>query len=124
MLSTFSHSVSDPTGRDRLRCVATTDDPRSAEWSRDGIRVVSAPGSSAIVFDMAGGREVLRLVAHDLSIKSASFTPDERRIVTANSDGTLRMWDAGVEDLLHTLSGYSDRALSCSFWPVGSGLSR
>lgn len=76
----------------------------AAAFSPDGRWVVTAgggvgmPGKSpatgeARVWDAASGRPITPLLRHDRSIASVAFAPDGRRLVTASSDGTARVWD-------------------------------
>jgi WD40 repeat protein len=52
-------------------------------------------------------RERTRLEGHYGSIKSASFSPDGQRIVTASKDGTARLWDLSGKTLA-VLKGHQD----------------
>jgi WD40 repeat protein len=51
------------------------------------------------------GAERLRLVAHQNSVRSASFSPYGARIVTASSDRTARLWDATTGQEIIALRG-------------------
>ncbi len=44
---------------------------------------------------------------HTGSVRSAAFSPDGERIVTASYDNTAKVWDAATGDELLTLSGHS-----------------
>ena len=65
------------------------------------------------------GAERLRLVGHNSAVRSASFSPDGSRIVTASSDQTVRVWDAASGGELRVLRGHDGRVMSASFSPDG-----
>ncbi|MGE3312786.1 MAG: protein kinase family protein [Limisphaerales bacterium] len=63
-------------------------------FSPDSDRLVTATAdNAAVVWDVARGREILRL-PHSSGVYSAVFSPDGGRILTASMDGTARLWDA------------------------------
>ncbi|KAI9334205.1 WD40-repeat-containing domain protein, partial [Zopfochytrium polystomum] len=72
--------------------------------SRDGRRVLSASDDcTARIWSAASGRELLRLApgaeaaaagAAVPAIRSAAFSRDDGRLVTAGDDGVVRVWDA------------------------------
>ncbi|MBE7381919.1 MAG: TIR domain-containing protein [Leptolyngbya sp. SIO1E4] len=59
------------------------------------------------------------LLAHELAIAHASFSPDGRQVMTASEDGTLRLWDVETGDST-PLVGHADRVLQASFSPDGT----
>ncbi|MCB8925159.1 MAG: hypothetical protein H6652_05985 [Ardenticatenaceae bacterium] len=58
------------------------------------------------------------LRGHKDAVWSATFSPDGERIVTASSDGTVRMWDL-VGNELAVLSGHGGWVRSATFSPNG-----
>lgn len=54
-------------------------------------------------------------VGHTGSVASASFSPDGKRVVTASSDSTARIWDANTGKELKRLDGDSNGIWSMSF---------
>ena len=51
-------------------------------------------------------------------VRSAAFSPDGSRIVTASADNTARIWDAATAKEIAVLRGY--RVNSAAFSPDGS----
>ena len=63
-----------------------------------------------------------RQTARDASttaVRTAKFSPDGRRIVTASADQTARIWDADTAKPLRVLSGHDDFVWSAAFSPDG-----
>ena len=49
------------------------------------------------------------VLAHDDAVWSAAFSPDGKRIVTASSDKTARIWDAATgKPIGEPLKGHKD----------------
>jgi WD40 repeat protein len=79
---------------------------RSAVFSPDGVRVLTASGNTARLWDAASGRPLAEPLCHDETVVSAVFSPDGSRVLTASWDKTARLWDAAsgrpsVEPLRH-----------------------
>jgi WD40 repeat protein len=62
-------------------------------------------------------QEVRQLHGHTDWIRSAAFSPDGQRIVTASYDRTARIWDVATGQELIKLSGHIDRVWSAAFSP-------
>ena len=59
-------------------------------------------------------------MGHDDFVSSAAFSPDGKRIVTASSDTTARLWDADTGREIGALYAYrSARVNSAAFSPDG-----
>lgn len=65
--------------------------------------------------------EQTQLKGNEGSVNSANFSPDCKRIVTAGTDGTARVWDfSGVETRhVASLRGHSGSVRSANFSPDG-----
>ncbi|WP_017718343.1 nSTAND1 domain-containing NTPase, partial [Kamptonema formosum] len=63
-------------------------------------------------------RERNQLKGHQGDVTSASFSPDGKRILTASSDNTARVWDS-TGKLLSELKGHQGPVISASFSPDG-----
>jgi hypothetical protein len=68
-------------------------------FSPDGTVVATVSGDRVQVWD-AAGRSKASLPARGAPFVSVSFSPDGRRLLTASSDGLLRLWRFRAEDLL------------------------
>ena len=53
-------------------------------------------------------------------VRSASFSGDGRRVVTASGANTARVWDAETGKLMLTLPGHTGPVLSAAFSPDGA----
>lgn len=95
----------------------------SAEFSRDGSRLVLAAARDAWVYDLGPeGRPIVlaNLQGHSAPLLHAAFSFDGRRLVTASSDNTAKLWDAARDyELLATLQGHGAAINHAEFSPDG-----
>jgi eukaryotic-like serine/threonine-protein kinase len=67
----------------------------SAEFSSDGLRIVTASGdTTARVWDARTGLPLTPSLKHRGEVYSALFSPDGRQVLTASFDTTAQIWDA------------------------------
>jgi WD40 repeat protein/serine/threonine protein kinase len=71
------------------------------------------------VWDAQTGQEILTLKGEKRRITSVAFSPDGKRLVSADGGGTVRMWDAQTGQELRTLKGGGVRVV---FSPDGKRL--
>jgi WD40 repeat protein len=95
-----------------------------AAFSPDGRRIVSggtgygdrngqwvAIPPAVVVWDVATGKEIRRMVGHRQGISSVAFSPDGQRIVSGSRDKSMRIWNAQTGAAIRNLptpDGYYD----------------
>lgn len=93
-----------------------TDRVSSAEFSRDGQRVVTASfDHTARVWSALNGRLLMTLQGHTDTVQSAWFSYDGKSILTASTDRTARLWSAADGRLLATFRGHADTVWTAFF---------
>jgi WD40 repeat protein len=92
------------------------------EFSPDGMRaVVACYGGRARMYDLSGARSNSVVFGQANWVTSASFSADNRWIVTASEDGSANIWDAATLKLLRVLKD-SGQLESARFSPDGREL--
>ncbi len=64
--------------------------------------------------------ELVAQLGHSTAVKSAAYSPDGTRVVTASWDGTARIWDAATGKEIRRLEGHSEMVRSAAFSPDGT----
>jgi WD40 repeat protein/TPR repeat protein len=68
----------------------------------------------------ASDAQLAILSGHSDFLRSAAYSPDGMRVVTASLDKTARIWDARSGKQLAVLSGHGDRVNSAAYSPDGT----
>ncbi len=80
-------------------------------WSAPEIEVLEAKLAGAA----QASRSQLRLDVHGGEVRSATFSPDGARLLTASEDGVARIWDPGNGALIAELKGHEKGIISAQF---------
>ncbi len=119
------------TGREILTLHGHGGEVTSIAFSPDGRRLASvgsdldlAKGDDAALirlWDTTAGKEVLACRGHAMQVWSVAFSPDGRRLASANGE-TVTLWDAATGQKVLTLRGHSGAVKSVAFSPDGQRL--
>lgn len=78
-----------------------------AAFSLDGKNILSTSRVGAAVWNAQAGNSLAILNAHVGGVNAAAFSPEGKRVVTASTDNTARVWDAESGLLLVSLAGHT-----------------
>ncbi len=100
-------------------------EPRSLSYRRDGRRLAVLCGAGELlVFDPAGGSEVLRWRAHDaepahhwVNNGKVCFSPDGRSLLTWGMGNDLRVWEAETGQPRYPSISHRDKCHDLQFSP-------
>ncbi len=73
----------------------------------------------SVIIGILRSKPSIVLKGHSSYVRSASFSPDGKRIVTASLDDTAMLWNAETGEVTDTLKGHSNSVYSASFSPDG-----
>lgn len=80
-----------------LRLVVTTghsDNVMSVAVSADGkLALTGSVDRTAILWELASGKQLQRFVGHQERVASVGFSPDSRYVITGSFDGSARLWE-------------------------------
>lgn len=112
MYRMYGHSV-----LRRARQILANDDEAGEVLQEIFVGLVARPGQ----FD---GRStpstfLYAVTTHAYWVSSCAVTPDGRRVVSASSDQTLKVWDPESGRALATLEGHVGRVSVCAVTPDG-----
>lgn len=98
--------------------------PEAMVFGPDGSNVVTATSSAIERIDVRAGVPVQTIKVHDWvtqwsCIMDCDVSPDDARFVTADGDGTLKVWDAHDRIEVFRLEGHGEPVTACAFSPDG-----
>ena len=71
------------------------------------------------VWDSRTGALLHTLQGHSESVRSVSYSPDGKYILSGSGDKTIKVWDSRRGALLHAIKGHSERVWSVCYSPDG-----
>jgi WD40 repeat protein len=92
----------------------------SVALSHDGSKLIAGSGQHAIssgdsgrersikVWNAGNGKRLSGWVAHESSVLVVTFSPDDRWIISASHDGTIKYWDAETGKVVATIMVSND----------------
>lgn len=97
---------------------------RSVAFSDDGTMLVAGlVHRGIVVVDLRDGRVMGELGGHAEAVAGLVFQDDDRRLISASWDGTIRTWLTGEITTpagTHRLEGHQDHVIGIAFSPDGS----
>jgi WD40 repeat protein len=93
---------------------------RSAVFSPDNTRILTASGDIARLWDVIIGQPLAISMQHEPDISFAVFSPDSSRILTTSFDGNIQLWDATSGERLSTSVRHESAVVAAAFGPHGS----
>lgn len=86
--------------------VSTNGVPKNAYLTRDNKQLLVAEFEKAYLFDLVRNTETIEFKANTVGVNYASFSLDNKLMVLACSDGTIRLSDGNTGKLLSTITGH------------------
>jgi WD40 repeat protein len=79
-----------------VRSLSSANPLARARFSPDGRRVITIEDRTVRVWDTTSGKPVGEPLEHGGAVRSAAFSADGKRVVTASADGTARVWETAT----------------------------
>ncbi len=96
-------------------------DSAGASPGRGGRSLNTDPAAAHIV-DLATGKQRGEALQHNGMVNQVAFDRDGRRLLTASSDGTARLWDAATGRPLGPTMTHAGEVLAANFTPDGAAI--
>ncbi len=95
---------------------------RALAFSHGGDRIAAGQiDRGIVVWSVADGQRIREIRGHNEGVSGVWFTPDDRKLMSASWDRTIRLWDLeGVATgLAARLEGHEDQVIAAAFSPDG-----
>lgn len=85
------------------------------EWVEKDKFVIPGPQGSIVVYQMGENKPIGRLLGHQSSISALEFNKQNRLLLSASDDYTLRIWRGGSSNSSNCFYGHSQSIVSASW---------
>lgn len=97
--------------------------PPAAAFAPDGQTLATSREDWTVKFwDVATGRERMRLAGHRDTVNCMAFSPDGRTLATGSTDRTIKLWEVATGREQVILSGHTGAVYCLAFSPDGKRL--
>lgn len=90
--------------------------------SSDGGRALCAEDRVIVLWDTATGQQVRRFEGHTATAWGLTFTPDDKRFVSAGDDNTVRLWDLATGEEVRRIQAAQQKLCGLALAPDGKHL--
>jgi WD40 repeat protein len=105
------------TGADLIQLEGHTQPVMALAFHPDGVQLASASQDGTVrLWDTRTGKQLHQFLK-PCWLFAVAFTPDGGRLAAAGNNNTVHVWDVASRQLLHVLSGHTQRIVALAFHP-------